>query len=208
VSEAMVSKYMIRHHRPPSQSWRTFLDNHTKESISLDFFVVPTATFKVLFVCLILSNERRNILHFNVMMNPTADWTARQLLESCGFEETPKYLIRGRDAIYGKAFSHQANVLNICEVVTSPQSPWQNPYVERVIGSIRRECTDHVIVLGERHLKRILREYVDYYNQTRTHLSLDKDAPIARENQKVEDGNVVSIRRVGGLHHEYRRMAA
>ena len=117
-------------------------------------------------------------------------------------------MIRDRDAIYGKTFSYQANVLNIREVVTSPRSPWQNPYVERVIGSIRRECVDHVIVLGERHLKRVLREYVDYYNQTRTDLSLDKDAPRTRENQKVENGNVVSIQRVGGLHHEYRRMAA
>lgn len=208
VSEATVSKYMIRHSCPPSQSWRTFLDNHTKESISLDFFVVPTATFRVLFVLLILSNDRRNILHFNVTTNPTAYWTARQLLESCGFEEAPKYLIRDRDAIYSKTFSHQANVLNIREVVTAPRSPWQNPYVERVIGSIRRECVNHLIVLGERHLKRVLRAYVDYYNHTRTHLSLEKDAPIARESQNIEDGNVISIRRVGGLHHEYRRMAA
>ena len=135
-------------------------------------------------------------------------WTARQLLESCGFEENPKYLIRDRDAIYGKTFSHQATVLNIQEVVTSARSPWQNPYVERVIGSIRRECVDHVIVLGGRHLKRVLREYVDYYNHTRTHLSLEKDAPITRESQKIEDGNVISIRRVGRLHHEYCRMAA
>ncbi|MGB5706262.1 MAG: integrase core domain-containing protein [Arenicellales bacterium] len=162
----------------------------------------------MLFVLLILSNDRRNILHFNVTTNPTAHWTARQLLESCGFEEAPRYLIRDRDAIYGKTFSHQANVLNIREVVTSPRSSWQNPYVERVIGSIRRECVDHVIVFGERHLKRVLRVYVDYYNHTRTHLSLEKDASITREGQKIEDENINSIRRVGGLNHEYRRMAA
>ncbi len=208
VSEATVSKYMIRHSRPPSQSWRTFLHNHAKESISLDFFVVPTATFKVLFVLLILSNDRRNILHFNVTRHPTAKWTARQLLESCGFKETPKYLLRDRDAIYGETFSHQANVLNIQEKVTAPRSPWQNAFVKRVVGSVRRECVDHFIVLGERHLKCILLQYIDYYNECRTHLSLSKDAPISRENQKIEDGNVVSMRRVGGLRHEYRRMAA
>lgn len=124
VSEATVSKYMIRHHGPPSQSWHTLLNNHAKDTISLDFFVVPTATFRLLFVLLILSNDRRNIVHFNVTQHPTACWTSRQLLESYGFEETPKYLIRDRDAIYGKSFSHQAHVLNIREVVTSPQSPW------------------------------------------------------------------------------------
>lgn len=199
---------MIRHSRSPSQSWRTFLHNHAKDTISLDFFVVPTATFKVLFVLLILSNDLRNILHFNVTRHPAAKWTARQLLESCGFEETPKYLLRDRDAIYGETFSHQANVLNIQEKVTVPRSPWQNAFVERVIGSVRRECVDHFIVLGERHLKCILLKYIDYYNECRTHLSLGKDATISRENQKIEDGNVVSIRRVGGLHHEYRRMAA
>jgi transposase InsO family protein len=208
VSEATVSKYMIRHSRPPSQSWRKFLQNHAKESISLDFFVVPTAAFRVLFVLLILSNDRRNIIHFNVTSNPTAHWTARQLLESCGFEETPKYVIRDRDAIYGKVFNRQANVLTIKEIVTVPRSPWQNAYVERIIRSVGRECVDHVIVLGERHLKRVLSDYVDYYNNTRTHLSLTKDAPKSRERQKIDDGNIVSIRRVGGLHHEYRRVAA
>ncbi|MGB5708433.1 MAG: integrase core domain-containing protein [Arenicellales bacterium] len=206
--EATVSKYMIWYRRPPSQSWRTFLHNHAIDTISMDFLVVPTATFKVLFVLLILSHDRRKILHFNVTRHPSARWTARQPLESCGFEETPKYLIRDRDVIYGRSISHQAHVLNIQEVITAPRSPWQNPYVERLIGSLRRECVDHVIVLGERHLKRVLSEYVNYYNNTRTHLSHTKDAPKSRERQKIDDGDVVSIRRVDGLHHEYRRMAA
>ena len=173
LSEATVSKYMTRHRGPPSQSWRTFLHNHMKETVSLDFFTVPTATFKILFVFLVLSNDRRQILHFNVTQHPTAQWTARQLLEACGFDEIPKYLVRDRDAIFGERFREEA--------VTSPRSPWQNPYVERVIGSIRRECVDHVIVFGERHLKYILSDYVDYYNKTRTHLALDKDTPQHRD---------------------------
>jgi len=200
LSEATVSKYMTRHRGPPSQSWRTFLHNHMKETVSLDFFTVPTATFKILFVFLVLSNDRRQILHFNVTQHPTAQWTARQLLEACGFDEIPKYLVRDRDAIFGERFREEA--------VTSPRSPWQNPYVERIIGSIRRECVDHVIVLGERHLKYILSDYVDYYNNTRTHLSLEKDSPLCRKTQKMECGKVVSLKRVGGLHHEYFRMAA
>ena len=169
---------------------------------------MPSATFKVLFVFVILSQDRRRILHFNVTAHPTAAWTARQLLEACGTEEVPRYLIRDRDAIYGEKFCRQAAALEIQEIRTAPQSPWQNPYAERVIGSIRRECLDHVIVLGERHLKRILSSYVDYYNGTRTHLSLYKDAPAGRLRQPPEQGRVVELARVGGLHHEYVRMAA
>ena len=208
VSEATVSNYMIRHRGPPSQKWQTFLDNHAKDLIALDFFTVPTATFQVLFVLVILSHDRRRILHFNVTTHPTAAWTARQLLEACGFDETPRYLLRDRDAIYGHKFHRQAAALKINEICTAPRSPWQNPYAERVIGSIRRECVYHVIVLGERHLKRILKRYVDYYNGTRTHLSLYKDAPEARPIQPSERGSIVEIARVGGLHHEYLRMAA
>ena len=208
ISEATVSKYMVRRRGPPSQTWRTFLENHAKDTISLDFFTVPTATFRVLFVLLVLNNDRRRILHFNVTAHPTAAWTARQLLETCGFDESPKYLIRDRDNTYGEAFRRQTRALGIDEVVTARRSPWQNPYAERVIGSIRRECLDHVIVLGERHLKRILSEYVSYYNDTRTHLSLDKDAPATRLIQGPEQGRVVALPRVGGLHHEYIRAAA
>ena len=157
---------------------------------------------------MILSHERRRILHFNVTSNPTAAWTARQLLEACGSDEQPRFLLRDRDGIYGRLFSRQAAALGIREVVTAPRSPWQNAYVERVIGSIRRECLNHVIVLAERQLKRILSEYVDYYNSVRTHLSLDKDAPNSREKKSPDVGKIVCIRRVGGLHHEYTRMAA
>ena len=148
------------------------------------------------------------MLHFNATEHPTAAWTALQLLEACGTEETPRYLIRDRDAIYGEVFHHQAGALRINQIPTAPQSPWQNPYAERVIGSIRRECLDHTIVLEERHLKRILSSYVDYYSGTRTHLSLDKDAPERRPTQPPELKSVVEFKRVGGLHHEYVRMAA
>jgi transposase InsO family protein len=208
ISEATVSKYMIRRRGPPSQTWRTFLDNHAREVIALDFFTVPTATFKVLFVLVILSHDRRRILHFNVTAHPTAAWTGQQLLEACGFDETPRYLVRDRDAIYGEKFRRQAAALGIEEILIAPRSPWQNPYAERVIGSIRRECLDHVITFGERHLKRILSSYVDYYNGTRTHLSLYKDAPEGRPTQPPERGRIIARKRVGGLHHEYLRIAA
>src|SRR5215813_12298088 len=167
---------MIRPQRPPSQAWRTFLKNHTPDLIALDFFTVPTATFRVRFVLVVLSHSRRRLVHFNVTKHPTAEWAARQLLEACG-REAPRYLIRDRDQVYGERFSRQARMLDIREVVIAPRSPWRNAYAERVTGSIRRECLDHVVVIGERHLLGILAKYVDYYNRTRTHLSLTKDAP-------------------------------
>jgi putative transposase len=208
VSEATVSNYMVRPRRPPSQAWRTFLKNHAPDIIALDFFTVPTATFRVLFVLIVLTHSRRRLVHFNVTEHPTGEWTARQLLEACALEEGPRYLIRDRDQVYGERFSHQARMLNIREAVIAPRSPWQNAYAERVIGSIRRECLDHVVVIGERHLREILLKYVDYYNGTRTHLSLSKDAPTPRTVQLPSQGRVVKVPRVGGLHHEYRRRAA
>jgi transposase InsO family protein len=208
VSQATVSRYMIRNRKPPSQTWRTFLNNHVQDLISMDFLTVPTATFRVLFVLVILSHDRRRILHINVTAHPTSEWTARQLLEACGMDELPSYLVRDRDGIYGHQFSRQAKALGIQEVVTAPRSPWQNGYAERVIGSIRRDCLDHVIVLGERQLKRVLSEYTDYYNRVRTHLSLEKDAPETRASQTPEQGRVIKFPRVGGLHHEYSRLAA
>ena len=208
VSQATVSKYMVRPRRPPSQAWRTFLKNHAKDLIALDFFTVPTATFRVLLVLVMLTHSRRRLVHFNVTEHPTAEWTARQLLEACALEEVPRYLIRDRDQVYGERFSHQARTLDIREAVIAPWSPWQNPYAERVIGSIRRECLDHVVVIGERHLRGILSKYVDYYNRTRTHLSLNKDTPEYRPVQWPNEGRVVEMPRVGGLHHEYVRRAA
>ena len=208
VSQATVSKYMLGPRHPPSQAWRTFLKNHAQDLIALDLFTVPTATFRVLFVLVVLSHARRRLVHFNVTAHPTAEWTARQLLEACGLEEAPRYLIRDRDQVYGERFSRQAKTSDIREAVIAPRSPWQNAYAERVIGSIRRECLDHVVVIGERHLLGILSKYVDYYNGTRTHLSLAKDAPRPRTVQPPSEGSVVKVPRVGGLHHEYLRRAA
>jgi transposase InsO family protein len=199
---------MIRHRGPPSQTWRTFLTNHAKEIVALDFFTVPTATFRVLFVLVILSHDRRRILHFNVTAHPTAAWTARQLIEACGLEDTPRYLLRDNDSIYGEVFRRQVASLHIEDVATAPRSPWQNPYVERVIGSIRRACLDHMIIPGEHHLSRILASCVDYYHAVRTHLWSEKDAPAGRPIQSSRQGRVVEIKRVGGLHQEYVRVAA
>ena len=208
ISEATVSRYMIRRRGPPCQSWRSFLDNHARELISMDFFTVPSATFRVLFVLVILNHDRRRIIHFNVTAHPTPMWTARQLVEAIGEGVTLGYLIPDRDRCYGRRFSRQAAALGIREVRTAPRSPWQNAYAERVIGSIRREFLDHVIVLGERHLRRMMRRYVRYYNGTRTHLSLENDAPETRFVQPPCSGRVVALPRVGGLHHEYIRLAA
>jgi transposase InsO family protein len=208
VSQATVSKYMVRPRTPPSQAWRTFLKNHAPDLIALDFFTVPTATFRVLFVLVVLTHSRRRLVHFNVTEHPTAEWTARQLLEACALEEGPRYLIRDRDRVYGERFSRQAKTMDVREVVIAPRSPWQNAYAERVIGSIRRECLDHVVVIGERPLLRILSKYIAYYNAVRTHLSLGKDAPEPRSVQPPSQGTVVEVPRVGGLHHQYVRRAA
>jgi len=208
VSEATVSRYMVKHRRPPSQSWRTFLENHAADIVAIDFLTVPTATFRVLFVLVILSHDRRKILYTNATEHPTAAWTAQQILEAIGLDDVPQYLLHDRDAIYGALFSRRVTSVGLSEVSTAPRSPWQNPYVERVIGSIRRECLDHTIILGERHLRRVTGNYVRYYNKARTHLSLDKDAPDGRPVQPPGVGSIVSTSHCGGLHHEYLRSAA
>jgi len=208
ISEATVSRYMPRRRKPPSQSWRSFLRNHTLDLVSIDFFVVPTATFRVLYVFLILEHERRRIAHFNVTDAPSAQWTGQQLVNAFPYESAPKHLIRDRDKIYGAAFVRRAHAMGIEQVLTAHRSPWQNPYCERVIGTLRRECLDHVIVLGEQHLRRILREYLEYYHSSRTHLALDKDAPELREPESIDGGKVIALPMVGGLHHRYTRSAA
>ena len=185
-----------------------FLANHTSELVSADFFVVPTVFFRVLFVFVVLSHDRRRPVHVAVTEYPTAEWTARQLLEAFPWDSAPRYLLRDRDGSYGEKFGEAATWLGIREVLTAPQSPWQNAYVERLIGSIRRECLDHVIVFNETGLRRILRSYFEYYERTRTHLSLGKDAPISRPIQPEAMGRIVEILQVGGLHHRYERTAA
>jgi transposase InsO family protein len=208
ISQAAVSKYMVRQQKPPSQTWRTFLENHADCIAGIDFFTVPTATFRILYVFIVLCHDRRHIVHFNVTAHPTARWTAQQLVEAFPFESAPRYLLRDRDAIYGEKVRRRIKSLCIEEVVTAPHSPWQNPFVERIIGSIRRDCLDHIIVLNERHLRRILREYFSYYHSCRTHISLNKDPPETRTVEPPEMGNVVAFPHVGGLHHRYGRIAA
>ena len=208
LSQATVAKYLFRHRKPPSQNWRTFLINHMQSLVSADFFVVPTITFRLLFVFVILSHDRRRIIHFGVTANPTAEWTARQLLEAFPWDTAPRYLLRDRDGVYGEKFREAATWLGIREVLAAPESPWQNPYVERLIGSIRRECLDHVIVFNQTGVHRVLKSYFKYYEWTRTHLSLEKDAPIPRRVQPPELGKVVELAEVGGLHHRYERRAA
>ena len=208
VSQATVSKYMANFPRPPSQSWRTFLRNHMHCLASMDFFVLPTATFRLLFVFVVLHHERRRIVHFDVTAHPTAIWIKQQITEAFPWDTAPSYLVRDRDSVYGKIVSARIGALGIEEVVTAPRSPWQNPFVERVIGSIRRECLDHVIVLNENHLRKILVSYLDYYHRYRTHLSLDKDTPNGRLVHAAETGKIVALPQVGGLHHRYERLAA
>jgi len=180
VSERTVSRLIPRRRKPPSQTWRAFLDNHLQDLLAIDFFTVPTATFQVLFVLVVLAHHRRRVVHFNVTEHPTAAWTAQQILEAFPEDTPPRYLIRDRDQIYGECFRNRLRDLGTTEVLTAPQSAWQNPLAERLVGSIRRECLDHMIVLGERHLRRILKSYFDYYLGSRTHLSLAKDAPTTR----------------------------
>jgi transposase InsO family protein len=185
-----------------------FLRQHFGEIAAIDLFTVPTATFRVLFCFLVLRLDRRKVVHFNVTANPTADWAAQQIVEAFPYDEAPRFLLRDRDGIYGEYFRRRVNGMGIQQVVTSARSPWQNPYVERLIGSIRRECLDHVIVLGEDDLHRILTEYFRYYHDARCHMALDGNSPNPRAVEPPCEGGVVSIPQVGGLHHRYTRIAA
>jgi len=205
ISEACVAKYMVRRLKPPSQTWRTFLKNHVSQLASVEFFTVHTVWFEILFVFIVLTHDRRRVLHFNVTAHPTAEWTAQQMLEAFPFDTAPRYLLRDRDRIYGQEFRNQVAVMNIKEVLSAPRSPWQRAYVERVIGSIRRECLDHVIVLSEESLRRTLRSYFSYHHRSRLHLSLERDSPESRSVQSI--GRIVAFPEVGGLHHRYDRVA-
>jgi putative transposase len=208
VAKSTVEKYRPRPKKPPSPTWKTFLKNHVQDLVALDFFVVPTVTFRVLFVLVILAHDRRRIVHFNVTEHPTAEWTAQQVVEAFPWDEAPRYLLCDRDRIYGTHFRQRVRYMGIEEVLIAPQSPWHNPYVERLIGSIRRECLDHVIVLHEPHLQRLLSRYFAYYHRWRTHLSLAMDCPVSRPVEPPEVGEVIALPAVGGLHHHYARQAA
>jgi transposase InsO family protein len=209
IADSTIAKYMVPRHDPGrGQRWTTFLRNHMPVTAACDFFVVPTLTFKLLYGFVVLSHDRRRILHVGVTAHPTAEWTARQIVEALpGDESQPRFLLRDNDAIYGHAFERQVRAMGLRQLRTGHKSPWQNAYVERVIGTIRRDCLDHIIPLGERHLLRTLREYAHSYNTARTHSSLAGESPVARgrEHQPVFD--VVAEPVLGGLHHRYRRAA-
>jgi len=193
---------------PPSQNWRTFLRNHAQGIAAIDMFVVASASFRLLYVMIILTHDRRKIMRIDVTELPTAAWLSRQVTEAFPWDTAPHYLLRDRDASYGSEFRSRVEAMGIAEVITAPRSPWQNTYVERVIGSIRRECLDHIVIFNERHLRRVLSSYVDYYQRTRTDLSLDKDCPDPRPIMPRKIGKVIEIPQVGGLHHRYERLAA
>jgi putative transposase len=207
IGQASVGKYMVRHRRPPSQSWRTFWANHVGQVIAADFFVVPTATCRLLFVLIILAHDRRRVVHVAVTAHPTATWTAQQLRDAFPWDTAPRFLLHDRDHAFD-GWAHTAKAIGVEELLTAPHSPWQNAYVERFIGSVRRECLDHVIVFSATGLQRLMRLYCAYYERSRTHLSLDKDAPIPRPIAPPSQGRVVAIPQVGGLHHRYERRAA
>jgi transposase InsO family protein len=204
VAQSSVAKYMVKRCGPPSQGWRTFLRNHAPDIAAMDLFVVPTIGFDLLYSFVIVRLDRRVLVWINVTTHPTAEWIARQLTEAFPWDEAPLYLIRDRDRIYGSIVTGRMRAMGIRDKPTAPASPWQNSFAERLIGSIRRECVDHFIVFGEAHLRRLLRTYARYYNDIRTHRSLDKDTPVSRPVQRV--GSINSLAILGGLHHHYVRV--
>jgi transposase InsO family protein len=204
VGQTTVAKYMARRRMPPSQGWKTFLRNHADGIASMDLFLVPTISFRLLYGLLILRHSRRELLWLGVTAHPSAEWIARQLTEAYGWQEPPRYVVRDRDGIYGHALLHRLRAMGIRDRPIAPRSPWQNGCAERLIGSIRRDCLDHVVVFGERHLRHLLKAYQTYYNEARTHLSLEKDAPVPRVVQVV--GQTLAMPVLGGLHHQYIRI--
>ena len=207
VAELTVAKYMVRGRKPPSQRWRVFLKNHTREIAAIDFFTVVTLNFRILICFVVLRHHRRTVVHFNVTSHPTGRWTAQQIVEAFPYDTAPRYLLRDRDGIYSSYFANRVRGMGIEEVLIAPRSPWQNPFIERLIGSIRRECLDHILVISEAHLRRVLRGYLAYYHDSRPHQSLDGNAPRPREIEPPSQGRIVAEPQVGGLHHRYRRAA-
>ena len=204
IAQSSVAKHMVKRGGPPSQGWRTFLRNHAPEIAAMDLFVVPTIGFDLLYALVIVRLDRRQLVCINVTQHPTAEWIARQLTEAFPWDEAPHYLMRDRDRSYGDVALRRLRAMGIRDKPIAPASPWQNGFAERLIGSIRRECVDHIVVWGEGHLRRILRAYARYYNNIRTHRSLDKDAPAFRSVQWV--GTITSYAILGGLHHHYARV--
>ena len=208
VSESTVAKYMAKRKGRPTQNGKTFLQNHLGEIAAIDFLTVPTVTFKTLYVFVVLSLDRRRIVHFHVTTHPTSEWTARQIIQAFPFDSAPKYLIRDRDGIYGFDVRRAILFLGLKEKVISARSPWQNGYCERVVGTIKRECLNHMIIFGEAHARRVLKKYFEYYHDDRTHLGLEKETPGTRTVEPSDLGPVKRKSKVGGLHSRYFREAA
>ena len=204
VAQSSVAKYMVKRRGPPSQGWGTFLRNHAPDIAAMDLFVVPTIGFDLLYAFIIIRLDRRDLVWISVTANPTAEWIAHQITEAFPWNEVPHYLIRDRDRIYGTTVTRRLQAMGIRDKPIAPASPWQNGFAERLIGSIRRECLDHLVVFSEAHLGRILQAYARYYNKIRTHRSLHKDAPISRLVQRI--GSINSHAILGGLHHHYARV--
>jgi transposase InsO family protein len=204
VAQSTVARHMTKRQGPPSQGWKTFLRNHTAGIASLDLFVVRTISFKLLYGLVILRHARRRLVRINVTSNPTAEWIAGQLTDAFPWDEAPRHLIRDRDGAFGPVYTCRIRAMEIRDHPTAPHSPWQNGHVDCLIGSIRRESLDHLIVFGEGHLRAALKAYASYYNEVRTHLSLEKDAPDCRRTQKT--GRIAAVPILGGLHHRYVRL--
>jgi transposase InsO family protein len=196
VAQSTVAKYMASNGEPSGQCWGTFLRNHMPHIAAMDLFVVPTIGFVQLYVLVIVRLARRELVWINVTAHPTAEWIAQQITEAFPWNETPRYLIRDRDGVYGAVVTRRLRAMGIRDKPIAPGSPWQNPYAERLIGTLRRECLDHILIFGERHLRRLLASYSSYYNTSRTHRSLDKDAPVSRPVQRI--GRTVSRALLGG----------
>ena len=206
ISERTVSRIIRTIRLPPTQTWKTFLHNHLGQTVSMDFFAVPTIRMRVLFVFVVLEHGRREVLHFNVAEHPTAAWTSQQIREAFADREPTRYAIRDRDGVYGNLVHDCIASLGMEQVLTAPQSPWQNPYAERLIGTIRRECLNHFVILNAKHLRRVLALYFRYYHASRTHLGLAKQCPLPREVSSA--GRIIEFPQLGGLHHRYERIAA
>ena len=206
IGQTSVGKYMVKPNKPPSQTWRTFLENHADQIVAMDFFTVPTIFFNILHVLILIDHERRRIIHFNVTINPTSNWVIQQIRAAFPWDTAPRFLLHDRDPVF-MASQSAFKGMGIDTVITAPGSPWQNAVCERMVGTLRREILDHVIVLGQEHLLRLMASYLDYYHRARTHMSLEKDCPEPRPIQQLTDGRVVAVPVLGGLHHRYDRIA-
>jgi putative transposase len=208
VAESTVAKYIFKHPKPPSQTWRTFLKNHASDIVACDYFTAYSVTFRVYYVLVMLRHSDRKIVHFNVTKNPTTEWTIQQIREAFPFDSTSRYLLHDNGSVFSKRFQNTLKSIGIESVRTAYRSPWQNPYVERVQGALRREALDHLIILNERHLRRVLSVFIEtYYNRVRPHLSLNRNSPLPRKIDPPPNGRIVSTPILGGLHHRYRRVA-